>query len=230
MLLTIAGSSCSGKTTAVRACARAEGLIVHDFDEIGVPSGADIVWRQRSLEEWIQRALRYQADGLDLALTGQSPLGEVLACPSATELNGIAACLLDVDDQVRWQRLEERDAGRWDRDAKRAFAGWARWHRAHAADPRHLPEAITTAGYEEMRWDRWCDWSGTDRRWAVTVMDTTGRTIEQSAAELGEWIARARSSLAAGRLALSGEWASAGVAGGRQDCGAATGSGTRRLS
>jgi len=32
-----------------------------------------------------------------------------LASPSATQLNGIAACLLDVDDQVRWHRLEQRD-------------------------------------------------------------------------------------------------------------------------
>jgi hypothetical protein len=104
VFLTIAGSSCSGKTTAIRGCTQIEGLVVHDFDEIGVPAGADVIWRQRSLAEWNQRALRCQADGLDVLLTGQSPLGEVLACPSATELEGIAACLLDVDDRLRWQR------------------------------------------------------------------------------------------------------------------------------
>jgi hypothetical protein len=102
---------------------------------IGVPAGADIKWRQRSMQEWIQRVLCYQADGLDVVLAGQSPLGGVLASPSATELNGIAACLLDVDDRVRRQRLEGRDPGKWDVDAQRSIIGWARWHRGHATDP-----------------------------------------------------------------------------------------------
>jgi hypothetical protein len=75
VLLTIAGSSCSGKTTALQACAAILGLVVHDFDEIGVPSDVDTVWRLCSLEEWVQRVLRYQAGGLDVVLTGQSPLG-----------------------------------------------------------------------------------------------------------------------------------------------------------
>jgi len=86
VLFTIAGSSCSGKTTAARACARLGGLVVHDFDEIGVPSTADVRWRQRSLERWLRRVLGYQNDGLDVVLLGQSPLGEVLASPSATHL------------------------------------------------------------------------------------------------------------------------------------------------
>ncbi|GID33481.1 hypothetical protein [Paractinoplanes brasiliensis] len=208
MFLTIAGSSCSGKTTAVRACAQIDGLVVHDFDEIGVPSGADVVWRQRSLQEWIRRALRLQADGLDMLLTGQSPLGEVLACPSAVELDAIAACLLDVDDQVRRQRLERRDPGKWDAEATRKFIGWARWHRGHAADPRHLPEAITAAGDERMRWDRWSGWTAGDPRWNVRVIDTTGRSVDQSAAGIRQWVNDARADFAAGRLALHhGAWA-----------------------
>ncbi len=211
MLLTIAGSSCSGKTTALRACAAIHGLVVHDFDEIGIPSGADTAWRQRTLEAWIQRALRYQADGLDVVLTGQSPLGEVLASPSATELNGIAACLLDVNDQVRWHRLEERDPGKWDLDAKRRFNGWARWHREHAADPRQRPEVITADGYEQMRWDRWSDWPSRDHRWVVRVIDTTGRAVEQSAAEIKQWTDDVRADFASGRLALAGPWASGSV-------------------
>jgi hypothetical protein len=208
VLLTIAGSSCSGKTTAVRACAEIDGLVVHDFDEIGVPAGADIKWRQRSTEQWIQRVLSYQAVGLDVILTGQSPLGEVLASPSATELNGIAACLLDVDDEVRRQRLEGRDPGKWDVDAKRSFIGWARWHRGHATDPRHLPEVITANGYERMEWARWSGWPSSDHRWAVRVIDTTKRTAEQSATDIRRWVADARRDLAAGRLALAGTWAS----------------------
>ncbi|MGI5149555.1 hypothetical protein ACQEVC_24990 [Plantactinospora sp. CA-294935] len=211
MLLTVAGSSCSGKSTAVWASAEIEGLVVHDFDEIGVPDGADTRWRQRSMEVWIQRVLRYQARGIDVLLAGQSPLGEVLASPSATELDGIAACLMDVDEQVRWHRIEERDPGKWNRDAKQSFVGWARWHREHARDPRHRPEVITAAGYERMRWARWSDWTSTDHRWAVRVIDTTDRAVEQSATEIRQWIADARSELAAGQLALAGRWVTGSV-------------------
>jgi hypothetical protein len=206
MLLTVAGSSCSGKSTAVWASIEVDGLVVHDFDEIGVPEGADTRWRQRSMEEWIRRVLRYQARGVDVLLAGQSPLGEVLASPSATGLDGIAACLMDVDDQVRWQRLEQRDPGKWNRAAKRSFLGWARWHRGHARDPRHRPEVITAAGYERMRWARWSDWTSADHRWAVRVIDTTGRAVEQSATEIRQWIADARSEWAAGQLALGPDW------------------------
>ncbi|MCA2219087.1 hypothetical protein [Jidongwangia harbinensis] len=210
MLLTIAGSSCSGKTTAARACASIDGLVVHDFDEIGVPSGADRQWRHRSTEEWIRRVLRYQSDGVDVLLTGQSPLGEVLASPSATALTGIAACLLDVDDEVRLRRLDERDPGKWSPAEKRAFLGWARWLRGHAHDPRHLPEAITD-GWEPMRWDRWIGWTGADPRWAVRVIDTTGRTREQTAADIRHWVADARAEFASGRLGLAGDWATTPV-------------------
>lgn len=181
---------------------------MHDFDEIGVPSGADTAWRQRGTEEWIRRVLRCQEDGLDVLLTGQSPLGEVLACPSAARLDGIAACLVDVDDQVRCRRLDSRDPDKWDGDAKRSFLGWARWHRGHAADPGYRPEVITAAGHAQMRWARWSGWDSADPRWAVRVIDTTGRSVEQSMADIRQWIIDARHSLACGRLGLAaGTWA-----------------------
>jgi hypothetical protein len=203
VLLTISGSSCSGKTTAARACADLPGLVVHDFDEIGVPSDADRDWRQRSMEHWVRRALDYQEAGLDVLLTGQSPLGEVLACPSAVDLDGVAACLLDVADDERLRRLERRDPGKWQPDRTRSFIGWAKWHRGHAADPRYLPEAITTDGWPRMEWQRWSGWPSGDPRWIVTVLDTTGRTVEQSTADLRGWVAAAR----AGRVRVPRGWA-----------------------
>ena len=51
VLLTVARSSCSGKSTAAGGCAGLAGVVVHDFDEIGVPSAADTGWRQRSTEQ-----------------------------------------------------------------------------------------------------------------------------------------------------------------------------------
>ena len=84
MLLKLTGSSCSGKTTlAYTAAARIRKIAVHDFDELGVPKGVDRHWRHRMTEMWIRRALEYQERGIDLLLSGQSPLGEVLTAPSA---------------------------------------------------------------------------------------------------------------------------------------------------
>jgi hypothetical protein len=73
------------------------------------------------MEAWLQRVLRYQDDGLDVLLIGQSPLGEVLATPSAVHLNGIAACLLDVADDERLRRLQRRDPGRWQPHTLQSF-------------------------------------------------------------------------------------------------------------
>ncbi len=207
MLLTIAGSSCSGKTTAAHACADVSRLVVHDFDEIGVPNAADVRWRQRGMESWLRRVLGYQDDGLDVLLTGQSPLGEVLASPSAVHLNGIAPCLLDVADDERLRRLEHRDPGRWQPDTAQSLIGWARWHRKHAADPRYRPDALTADGWERMLWARWCTWLPGDPRWAVTIIETTGQPVGQTALTIQHWIAQARADLASGRLALTQDWA-----------------------
>jgi hypothetical protein len=194
MLFSLAGSSCSGKSTAARACAGLDRLAVHDFDEIGVPPGADTAWRQQALETWLGRVLDYQRQGVDTLLTSQSPLGEVLAAPAADRLDGLAACLLDVDDDVRLERLRRRDPGVYSALAEQAFVGWARWHRGHAADPRHLPEVLTAGGWPGMAWERWADWVRGDPRWKVTVIDTTGRAPDETAASLRAWIAAERTS------------------------------------
>ncbi len=61
-------------------------LAIHDFDEIGVPPKAEIAWRHHADEAWLRRAREYQAEGVDLLLAGQTPFGELLAAPSATQL------------------------------------------------------------------------------------------------------------------------------------------------
>jgi hypothetical protein len=207
VLLKLVGSSCSGKTTTARVCADLDRLVVHDFDEVGVPVDADRVWRQRTTEEWIRRVIADQEHGLDVLLTGQSPLGEVLACPSAPLLDGIAACLLDVADGERLRRLDNRDPGRWDRQAQCAFIGWARWHRAHAEDPQWRQEVITDGAWEQMQWERWTAWTRYDRRWHTAIIDTTGRSIDQTASDVRRWVAEVRSDRMEGSLALAPGWA-----------------------
>jgi hypothetical protein len=51
MLFVLTGSSGAGKTTLASLVAgRADGLPVHDLDEVGVPSHADLAWRHRTFE------------------------------------------------------------------------------------------------------------------------------------------------------------------------------------
>ena len=80
-------------------------LEIHDFDEIGVPADADMAWRHRANEQWVQRALAAERD---FVLAGQTPLGELLAAPSAARLDVISACLLDCDDTERLVRMRSR--------------------------------------------------------------------------------------------------------------------------
>ncbi|GAA4565777.1 hypothetical protein [Planotetraspora kaengkrachanensis] len=208
MLLKLTGSSCSGKSTlAFSVAGRLRGVAVHDFDEAGVPEGADRTWRQRTTELWVRRALDYQERGVDLLLTGQSPLGEVLAVPSAPLLDAIAVCLVDVAGDERRDRLVGRDPGRWDASAVAAFLGWAAWHRGHARDPRHLPEAVTNGGAPEMVWNRWTGWAATDPRWRTHVLDTTGRPLARSVDQVEAWIAEQRDAHRSGVLPLAGGWA-----------------------
>jgi hypothetical protein len=181
MLLTLTGSSCSGKSTLAHAAGeRLRQVAVHDFDEVGVPERPDRHWRHRMTELWVLRALEYQERGVDLLLTGQSPLGEVLAVPSAPLLDGIAVCLVDVADEARRKRLAERDPGRWDAPAVDAFLGWAAWHRGHARDPRHRPEAIIGGGWPSMAWHRWTGWDAGDPRWRTQLLDTTDQPVGRS--------------------------------------------------
>jgi hypothetical protein len=207
MLLVVTGSSCSGKSTLARAVGeRVRGLAVHDHDEIGVPNDADKQWRNRTTERWIGRALEYQDRGLDLLLTGQSPLGEILASPSAPLLDGIAVCLVDVADEERRRRLDSRDHGRWSPAVLDSFVGWSKWHRGHAADPRHRPEVIIADSWPDMAWDRWSTWTKDDPRWSTHVLDTTGRPLAESVDDLERWIIGRRTAYQAGHLALSKGW------------------------
>ncbi len=81
MLLLLTGSSCSGKSTAARACGQLEQLAIHDSDEHGVPSDADTAWRQHDLERWVQQAIDYERDQVDLLVDGAVSVGRA-ACDS----------------------------------------------------------------------------------------------------------------------------------------------------
>jgi hypothetical protein len=211
MLLVLTGSSCSGKSTLAFAVAeRCDRLAVHDSDESGVPRNPPPHWRNHNTEEWIRRALDYQTDRVDLLLTGQAPLGEILAAPSAPLLDAIAVCLIDVADEERGRRLRQRDPDRWsDREVDR-FNNWAAWHRGHARDPRHRPDVITKDSAPDMAWHRWSSWTAADPRWQTPIIDTTGCPRDTAVDELERWLTRQRESLRSGSHPLRRGWETQG--------------------
>jgi hypothetical protein len=207
VLLLLFGASGAGKTFALDPLRELlPALAIHDFDEIGVPAGADTGWRQRSNEAWIRRALDDQAHGVDFVLAGQTPFGELLASPSAPLLEAISGCLIDCDDETRHARLRARGPGWLARCGGnlRTHLDWAEWMRRHASDPAWRPEVIRqAAGAPAMRWERWSDWRLGDPRWRVRNIDTSDRTVRGVADELAAWILDEQALARSGRHPLS---------------------------
>jgi hypothetical protein len=208
VLFLLFGSSAAGKTCALDALrGRVANLAVHDFDEIGVPPNADTAWRHRADERWVHRVLDYQAEGTDVLLAGQTPLGELLAAPSASRLDAISACLLDCDDATRVSRLRARGPEWLETTGGdlRDYLQWAAWLREHAADPTSRTEVIREkATSNDMHWARWSDWHAGDPRWRVRVVDTSALPVEGVAAELAEWIDEEQARLRSGTHLLPG--------------------------
>jgi hypothetical protein len=211
VLFLIFGSAGAGKTVVVRELRGAvPSLAVHDFDEIGVPFRPDTAWRHRGNEEWVRRALEYQAEGTDLLLAGQTPFGELLAAPSVPRLEAVSACLLDCSDETRMARLRARGPEWLARAAGELhdYFNWAAWMRGHAADPAWRPEVIRNEAKDgELNWARWSGWKAGDARWRVAVLDTSALSIDHVVAQLAEWVASERTLVRSGAHPLLAGWA-----------------------
>lgn len=182
------GSSGSGKTFTLDHLSEIDRLAVHRFDEVGVPPHPDRAWRHTATEQWVMRALDYEAVGMDMLLEGQVPYGELLAAPSTPQLESVSACLLDCSDDVRLARLEARGTDWLDRAGGTVddYLAWAEWLREHARDPQHRPEVITQDA-SGLAFERWADWRAGDPRWQVPVIDTD-RPIEVVTDATVTWI------------------------------------------
>ena len=183
------GAAASGKSTyATLLAEHLPGVECHDADEM---LAEDSDTRCMQLELWVQQALEAQRRGDDFLLTTHSPLGELLAAPSAPGLDGIAACLLDCADPVRLARMNGRGIDpRWP-PTVHTFS-WAAWHRRHAREPRWQPHVIDRNGPAAHRYDRWRSWTSDDPRWQVYVLDTSDPTVPRTLPILVEWVQLAR--------------------------------------
>ncbi len=185
MLFLVTGASGAGKTACMPHLRQLlPEMPLHDFDERGVPDNADKAWRQQQTENWVQHALAYEAQGQAMILCGQVILGEALACPSASLLQGVASCLLDCYDVERIRRLR----GRGTHGATQDMLSWAAWQRMHAVDPQWRPDVIRDGGWSAMHWERWRDWQAGDSRWQTWVLDTTALGLEAVAEQVASWV------------------------------------------
>jgi hypothetical protein len=192
MFLLVTGASGAGKSTVRREVERElspEVECVELHDVVGAPAFPDIAWRQQATEAVVQLAVRLQAEGTHLLLSGDPvAAGEVLAAPSAGELHGIAVCLLDVSPDAQTARLAQRGDDPALLPHHHAFAEWMR---GHANDPRHMPHVLSTNGWGAMRWERWTGIDPTNGNWGMEVLDTSELSPGQVAAEIVTWCRRA---------------------------------------
>lgn len=212
MLFLLTGSSGAGKSSALHAL-RVDDLLLLDVDELVPPPDVERAWWHQQVEALVVRAADAQALGLDSLIAGWTPLGEVLAAPSATRLEAIAACLLDCDDETRAARIAQRaESGTWGpgipgpEESMRA----AEWMRRHADDPQWHQDVLLNEAWPEMRWERWTSWTAGDRRWAVERLDTSHLSVEEAADRIAAWIGECRRRLTEASLPLAGAWWQAG--------------------
>jgi hypothetical protein len=145
-----------------------------DFDEFVVPSPCPPDWRPLTTERWIQAALDNK-QGKDTGIVDGAIMGEILACPSASQIDKIHVALLDCHDVVRLDRLRKRGTHGVTQD----MLSWAAWQRVHDVDPQWRQDVICSRQLNTMRWERWSIWQRGDPRWRVHVLDSTNLTIDQ---------------------------------------------------
>lgn len=179
----IGGASGSGKSAIMHDLQALLGadFNVFDFDDIGVPDGADTKWRQEFTEKWLNKLLEEKKNSM---LLGQIVLGEILACPSAQQLEKVNFCLLDVNDFERIQRLKKRNTYGADQN----MLNWSAWLRMHHQDPawaQHVLKENCWYMLDFSSWDQLVEW---DTKAAVNIIDTSGLSIHQVAESVAQWI------------------------------------------
>jgi hypothetical protein len=186
MLFLIMGASGSGKSSTLPGLRQQRPDIDwRDFDDVE-KHPATTAERQLTTEYWLTIALQNQARGISTGIVGTIVLGEVLACPSASTVNGIHALLLDCADVVRIDRIRTRDGDNavW---ASQDMLCWAAWLRMHASDPQWRQDVIQAQGAPTMKWQNWSSWNKNDPQWNVPVLDNTSLTREATVEALVSW-------------------------------------------
>ena len=192
MFLLVTGASGAGKSTVRRLVARdlsPEIECVELHHVIGVPPFPSVAWRQQATEAAVRRAIELQTERRHLLLCGDPvAAGELLAAPSAVELDGVAVCLLDLSPQAQASRLDARGD---DPSLLADHHAFAEWMRGHARDPGHMTHVLSAHGWEAMRWQRWAGIDPAEGNWGMEIIDTSKLAPHEVAAEVVGWCHRA---------------------------------------
>lgn len=185
VLLLVTGASGVGKSSVRAVVAPALSPTVECvelLDLTPLPEAMTRIWRQRTAEAAVRRAVDLQASGRHLLLAGDPvPAAEVVAAPSASSLDAIAVCLLDAAPEAQAERL----AARGDHPALLPHhQAFAEWMRRQAGDPLHMTHVVSEAGWEEMRWERL---ERLAPHWRMHTIDTTHMTLRAVADAVLGW-------------------------------------------
>jgi GNAT superfamily N-acetyltransferase len=184
MIYFVIGTSGSGKTACrerLKKCL--PNCDIHNFDDIGVPAGADKQWRQETTERWVKQLAEQPLS--QSILLGQMTPGEIIACPSSSLLEAINIIVLDCSDEVRVKRLQSRPNFIVNQDT----LNWASWLRMHCHDPQWQQHVILQDSAAVMQFDRWVD----EKSWPPSVhidtIDTTNLSIGEVVHSIKQCIA-----------------------------------------
>ena len=105
----ITGTSGAGKSTLVEHLKRALSCAeVHDFDEGGVPAGADEKWRRERTNEWLKKAQINQKSGKTTVVCGVTVPEEIRQSPAFSESLNVHYGFIHIDEQEIRRRLKAR--------------------------------------------------------------------------------------------------------------------------
>ena len=189
VLLLLTGASGVGKSTARSIVAPELTPLVECVelrDLTPIPAAMTLVWRQQTTEVAVRRAIELHDAGRHLLLAGDPvAAAEVVAAPSAHELDAIAVCLLDATPEVHAKRLAARGD---DPTLLIHHQAFAEWMRRQATDPLHMPHVLADGGWQDMRWERLQALAAT---WSMEAIDTSGMTQREVAGAVLGWCRRA---------------------------------------
>lgn len=179
----IGGASGSGKTAIMPELQEILGseIKVYDFDDIGVPEGADKKWRQESTEKWLKKLLSYKKNTCLLGVI----LGEILACPSAKHIEEVHFLLLDVDDLVRIKRIRTRGDVPYN---NQHMLNWASWLRVHNQEPLWEQHVIKDDSWDGLDFSTWEQNENWPNNVTTKAIDTTSLDIKEVAEQVAAWI------------------------------------------
>lgn len=188
MLFLVSGASGVGKSTARKNVAPRLGGMFEtvELHHLGSVDAIDVARRQELAEVAARRAAVLSAKGRHLVVCGDPVApGELIAAPSAIQVGGIAACILDADAGTQTARLLKRGEPE---EYLPLHLGFAQWLREHAADPLPRLDVVSSSGWDAMQWKRITSLKTNDPRWRVSLLDTSTRSPQSVAEDVVRWI------------------------------------------